>query len=70
MFVEDNEDRLRMEYAQIRRIELLKKGKKVTIEVAAEIITREWTKFSDEQKINMQKFLDRRIKKRSIKEGF
>lgn len=42
-----------MEYAKIRRLEFIRKGKKYTIERIAEIITKEWTSFSSDQKINM-----------------
>jgi hypothetical protein len=52
-FLSENEPKLRIEYAKLRRQEFYKRGKRYTMEKQAEIITREWTSFNDEQKINM-----------------
>jgi hypothetical protein len=52
-FLEKHEGKLQIEYAKIRRNEMIKRGKKYTLEKQAEIITKEWTSFTTEQKINM-----------------
>ena len=66
----EDEGRLQIEYAKLRRMEFYKKGKKYTIERQAELISKEWNSFTDEQKINMQKFLDKQLKKKHIKDGY
>ena len=52
-WLSDNEERLQMEYARIRRYEFLKKGKKYSIEKISEIVTKEWLSLRDDQKIAM-----------------
>ena len=47
-WLEDNEERLQMEYAKIRRYEFLKKGKKYSLEKISEIVTKEWLSFKDD----------------------
>jgi len=34
------------------------------------MISKEWTSFTAEQKINMQKYLDKKLKARSAKDGY
>ena len=49
---------------------MIKRGaKNMAIDKQAEIITKEWTSFTTEQKINMQKYLDKKLKQRKVQEG-
>jgi len=69
-WLKENEQRLQMEYAKLRRLEFIKKGKRCGLDKQSDMIAKEWSSFTAEQKINMQRYLDKKMKKRSIKDGY